>query len=290
MLDVRSVSFGYPGAAPVLDGATLSVARGTLTCLMGVNGCGKSTLLDCILGEHRIATRSVFVDGSDVARLRPVQLARMVSYVPQVHERSFPYTVEHIVSMGRTPWTGPGGSLDDDDRARVADALSLCGLARFAERPYTALSGGEMQMVMLARALVQDAPLILMDEPTAHLDFRNELLFLETIEDLVRASGVTVLMATHAPNQAFHLAAAGVPTRVALMHRGRVAREGSPREVLDAEALREVFGVEAAFMQQDGGLNGRPVRQIVPLRTVGRGDGIEKDGAANSPASSERER
>lgn len=285
ILSVEGVRFGYGDGRDVLAGVDLTVRRATLTCLMGVNGCGKSTLLDCVLGERVAWAGSVLVDGFDVRDLRPAQLARLVSYVPQVHERSFPYTVEHVVSMGRTPWTGAGGKLDEEDQAFVERALATCGLDQLATRPYTDLSGGEMQMVMLARALVQDTPLVLMDEPTAHLDFKNELLFLETIEDLVKRENVTVVMATHMPNQAFHLASAGVPTQVALMHEGRVVREGPPRDVLDAAALAHVFGVEAVLMERAHGPTGRPIRQIVPTRTIeraGRGDPSVDDRTENA--------
>lgn len=267
MLVVSDASFGY-GDAPVLDGVTLEVRKGTCTCLMGMNGCGKSTLLDCILGEHKLARGSVSVGGVPTRDLSPAKMARLVSYVPQVHERSFPYDVEHIVSMGRAAHLGGFGGMSEEDREIVWDAMRECAIDRFAARPYTSLSGGEMQMVMLARALAQRTPLVLMDEPTAHLDFRNEILFLETVERLVERKGATVLMATHAPNQAFHLATAGVSTRVALMGRGRIVREGPPRLVLDQKSLAEVFGVEACIMEQDMGGDERPLRQIVARRTV----------------------
>lgn len=272
MLEVRDVRFGYADGDEVLAGVTLEVRSGECMCLMGVNGCGKSTLLDCVLGAHRVLSGSIRVQGHDVRQLKPASLARMAAYVPQVHERSFPYEVEHIVLMGRTAHAQGLGAPDEGDAELARDALCACGIEHLAQRPYTSLSGGEMQMVMLARALVQEAPLILMDEPTAHLDFRNELLFLETVQRLVAESHVTVLMATHAPNQAFLLAQAGVPTRVALMHHGRVYREGAPRSVLDVKTLREVFGVHACLLEGFDGEGGRPVRQIAPLHTIGEGE------------------
>lgn len=267
MLEVSGLAFSY-GDAPVLSGIDLRVSRGTCTCLMGVNGCGKSTLIDCVLGENRPASGQVLIDGRPTAQLRPRQMAQLASYVPQVHERSFPYTVEQIVAMGLAADAG-WGAPDAEGMARVDEALAGCGIAHLAQRPYTALSGGQMQMTLLARALVQDAPLVLMDEPTAHLDFRNELVFLETVERLVLERGVTVLMATHAPNQAFHLAAAGVSTRVAVMDGGRVVAEGAPRQVLTEEMLASVFGIEARLVEASGRDEGeRTLRQIVPVRSM----------------------
>lgn len=289
MLAVQDLHFRYGAARKeTLSGASLTVDQGSCLCLMGVNGCGKSTLIDCILGENRPSSGSIRLCGEDALAMRPAQRARLMSYVPQVHERTFPYEVEHVVLMGRTAHAGvfeePGGGRD---LRLAAEALKACGISHLAHRPYTSLSGGEMQMVMLARALVQDAPLVVMDEPTAHLDFRNEMLFLETVERLVIRRGATVLMATHSPNQAFHLASSGVPTRVALMHQGVVYAQGSPREVLTASALQRVFGVYGCLLEHETSegspehriLSGRPIRQLVPLRAL-KDDGFaaEDDG------------
>ena len=269
LLAVQDVQFAYPEGHQVLKGVSLVVEPGSCLCLMGVNGCGKSTLIDCVLGENRISAGQIMLSGQDAQAMKPAARARLVAYVPQVHDRTFPYPVEHVVLMGCVArsggLTGPGNA---EDHAQVTAALEACGIAHLAERPYTSLSGGEMQMVMLARALVQDTPLIVMDEPTAHLDFHNELLFLEMVERLVLEQGVSVLMATHSPNQAFHLARSGVPTRVALMHEGRILRAGAPRKVLDTDALAEVFGVQGLIAELDLPESERLVRQVVALHTL----------------------
>lgn len=264
LLSVRDARFSYADdRAPVLDGASLEVAAGTCLCLMGMNGCGKSTLIDCILGEHRLSGGSIAVDGRDLAALSVRERARLISYVPQLHERTFPFTVRHLVLMGRTSLADGWGAPGADDEEAVDEALELCGIARLADRPCTALSGGEMQMVLLARALVQQAPLMLADEPTAHLDFKNELVFLETLERLVRERGCAVLMATHEPNQAFHLAEAGIDVRVVVMDAGRIRACGAPEDVLTEEAFARVFGVRAQVWRHDA------LSRVVPLSTVG---------------------
>ncbi len=268
ILRLDGVHFAYDHHKVLVD-VGLSVRRGTCTCLIGINGCGKSTLIDCVLGVLHPSAGEVSIDGAHVRHLKPARLARKVAYVPQIHERSFPYLVDHMVLMGRTAHSRLLSAPDRDDREFARRAIEECGIGHLAKRPCTSLSGGEMQMVLLARALAQDAPLILMDEPTAHLDFKNELLFLETIERLITARGVTVLMATHAPNQAFHLAEAGVSTRVAVMNRGRIWQEGPPRTVLTEEMLRAVYGIEAHLLECDPPPGGtRPIRQIVPRRTL----------------------
>ena len=266
-IQVDSVSFAYPGTdAPVLDGATLHARKGMVTCLMGVNGCGKSTLIDCILGENHIDSGAIAIDSTDAATIRPTELARKVSFVPQVHERTFPYRVRDVVLMGRTAYRGLLSSPGDDDHAIVEKALDDCGIAYLVDRSYTQLSGGETQMVLLARALAQQAPFILMDEPTAHLDFKNELFFLETVVRLVRGRGVGVLMATHAPNQAFYFEGKGVPTVCALMDVGRVRFSGAPSTVLTQENLRGLYGIRTEVVVANAG-DGAAFRQLVLVET-----------------------
>lgn len=281
MLSARDVCFSW-GDHRVLHDFSLEVERGSVACLMGVNGCGKSTFLDCVLGENKPSAGTIEVAGADTASLRATERARLLAYVPQIHERTFPYTVEHVVLMGRTVHQSGFGSADEEDRRLAVEALRVCGIERLRDRVCTALSGGEMQMVLLARALVQDTPLIVLDEPTAHLDFKNELVFLETVERLVRDAGVTVLMATHSPNQAFHLAAAGLNVQVALMSRGRVALRGNPEDVLSPQALLRYFGVHAGMagaVLGEGGADetrlavlAEGMRQIVPLATARKGE------------------
>ena len=273
-IDVAGVTFAYPGTGqPVLSGASLEARRGHVTCLMGVNGCGKSTLIDCVLGENRVSSGTISIDGEDAAGLSPEALARRVSFVPQVHERAFPYKVRDIVLMGRTAHIGLLGSPSEDDRAIVDDALRKCGIAHLADRPYTQLSGGETQMVLLARALAQQAPFVLMDEPTAHLDFKNELFFMETVVRLVREQGVGVLIATHSPNQAFYFEGKGVPTVCALMDAGRVRFVGAPSEVLTPENLRDLYGIRAQVIGVDAG-DGGIMKQLALIETGGVGDDL----------------
>lgn len=272
-VSIEDVIFAYPETEKaVLDHASLDAPSGTVTCLMGVNGCGKSTLIDCVLGVNRISGGSILVDGEDAATLRPAALARKLAYVPQVHDRAFPYRVRDVVLMGRTVHHGVLGAPGEEDRALVDESLARCGIAHLADRSYTQLSGGEMQMVLLARALAQATPFILMDEPTAHLDFKNELFFMETVASLVRDAGVGVLMATHSPNQAFFFEGSGVPCTCALMDAGRVRFSGAPSEVLTAANLRKLYGVRAQVVGADTG-DGRTLNQILLVATEGGSDG-----------------
>jgi len=266
IVTARAVTFTY-GDLVVVDDVCLELQRGEVLCLLGPNGSGKTTLLECILGLLAPARGEVTVDGLTVRGAQAAQLARLMAYVPQVHQRTFPYTVEQVVLMGRAAHVGTLGAPTERDRSIAVQAMRTDGVERFRARPYTQLSGGELQLVMIARALAQEAPLVIMDEPTTHLDLRNELLVLETIARLVHETTLTFIIATHLPNQALYLAAHGVTTRVALMTEGRLHAVGNPDEVLIPSNIRRVFGVDAQLI--DYQLTGeRRGRQVVPVGIV----------------------
>lgn len=276
LLQAREVNYSW-GNNLVLDHFSLELMQGCVVCLMGVNGCGKSTFLDCVLGENKPNAGSIEIKGSDITAMKAHERAQLLAYVPQKHEQTFPYTVKHLVAMGRMVYQSGFGSTDENDRSLVGEALLTCGIEHLKDRICTELSGGEMQMVLLARALVQDTPLIVLDEPTAHLDFKNELLFLETIESLVIDKNVSVLMATHSPNQAFHLSSAGLDVQVALMSQGKVVKAGKPEDILTPESLRHYFGVLACMAQgwvqsdeEDTTGEVTKIQQIVPVGTIAK--------------------
>lgn len=253
---------------PLLTDVSFKVKPGRLYCLMGANGCGKTTLINCILGIHRQDSGAVYVGGDDARKLRPAELAERVSFVPQTHEKTFPYTVEQIVMMGQSVYVdamrGPG----EYERAVVADVLQRTGIAHLADRPYTQISGGELQLVMLARALAQQAPVIIMDEPSAHLDFRNELVFMETVASLIRDEGTAVLMATHSPNHPFFFERSGIDTQVLALAGGRLCCSGIPSEILTEEHIREIYGIQARVLTADNDDDSGDIRQIVPIKTI----------------------
>lgn len=253
---------------PLLSDISFTIEPNRLYCLMGANGCGKTTLINCILGMHRQESGVVYVGGADARKLRPAELAVRAAFVPQTHEKTFPYTVEQIVMMGRSVYAdalrGPG----ECERAIVADVLQRTGIVHLADRPYTQISGGELQLVMLARALAQQAPVIIMDEPSAHLDFRNELVFMETVASLIRDEETAVLMATHSPNHPFFFERSGIDTQVLALADGRLRYTGTPSEILTEERIREIYGIQARVLTADDAGGDGVIRQIVPLKTI----------------------
>lgn len=266
LMHVIDASFSY-GTGDIFSRISFSVSPGELFCLLGPNGCGKTTLLDCMLGSLKLKAGDIRLDGKSITGMRPGQLARSVAYVPQKHDRTFPYTVRDIVKMGRAAYIGLFGTPSRSDEQAADEALETVGISHLRQRPYTQISGGESQLVMIARALAQATPIIIMDEPTAHLDFRHELVIMETVARLVRAKGISVIMATHFPNHAFYFQNNGVATRVALLHEGSFLAAGAPDDILSEQNMERLYGVRTKLLTCNGS-GAQTIKQIIPLGTV----------------------
>jgi iron complex transport system ATP-binding protein len=249
ILRTERLDFGYP-RFPVGRGVDLEIRPGEVLCLLGPNGCGKTTLFKTILGLIPRQGGRILLDAEDLARLDRRTIARRMAYVPQAHAAVFPYSVRDMVLMGRTVHRGLFSSPGQDDRARAEAALAQMGIAALAERDYTRISGGQRQLALIARALAQDAGLVVMDEPTASLDFGNQVLVLKEVRRLA-AAGLGVVLSTHNPDHAFACA-----SRVHLLADGATRAAGVPREVLTPEVLTRTYGVPVAVEQL---ANGQPV-------------------------------
>ncbi len=265
LIQANQASFSY-GSHAVFKGLSFTLFPGQILCLLGPNGCGKTTLLDCILGLHRLQSGSIKINNRDSKAYKPGQIARLIAYVPQKHEPTFPYRVHQIVTMGRAAHLGLFESPSRADLNIAEAALNDMGIGYLKDRPYTRLSGGETQLVMIARALVQQAPLVIMDEPTAHLDFRYELKIMEVIKRLVKENGLSILMATHFPNHAFFFENAGLNTGIALLHKGEFLATGSPADVLTENNIETLYGIHADVITVKNG-HGKTMKQIIPLGT-----------------------
>jgi iron complex transport system ATP-binding protein len=266
MLTLTNAGFSH-GQQVIFKAVNLSVSRGETFCLLGPNGCGKTTLIDCILGFHQLAQGQITLKAGVVGRLSPRQIARIMAYVPQTQTLNFSFSVLDILLMGRTPhlpfYSSPGTA----DIQRAEQLLDSVHLAHLKDRDYTRLSGGERQLVMILRALIQETPVIVMDEPTAHLDFKNELIVLETIVNLIKEKGITLVMATHFPNHAFYFENAGIPVKVGFMNQQHLHLAGSPSQALTQENLACFYGVRTSVTSQT--LPGKgTLKQIIPLHTM----------------------
>ncbi|MCL4182167.1 MAG: ABC transporter ATP-binding protein [Burkholderiaceae bacterium] len=237
VLRARSLAFGHHGR-PLGDPVSLEIGAGEVLCLLGPNGCGKTTLFRTVLGLVPALGGSVEIAGRDLVRVSRMELARCVAYVPQAHAGVFAYAVEDVVLMGRAARLGPFSMPSRADRAIALDALQRLGVAHLRLRAYTEISGGERQLVLIARALAQQAPLVVMDEPTASLDFGNQSRVLREIATL-RDRGMAVFLSTHQPEHALRIA-----DRVALMKAGCLLAQGPARSVMSAEALAALYGLD----------------------------------------------
>lgn len=266
IIEVHNATFGY-GKENIFRDISFSVTKGEVFCLLGPNGSGKTTLLDCVLGTNKLNSGNIKVNGKNIASYNPRKLAQQISYVPQRHECAFPYRVIDVTMMGRAPYTGIFSAPSKNDRKIARKALKLTGIYHLRRRPYTQLSGGELQLVMIARALAQNTSVIVMDEPTAHLDFRHELVVLETIMNLVKEKEISVLMATHFPNHAFYFDDNNLKINIALLKNGQFIANGRPGEMLNEEIIEDLYGVKSSlFFYSENNQNDR--RRIIPLKTV----------------------
>ena len=246
VLEARDLGYRI-GGREVLGGVSLALAAGDLVALLGANGSGKTTLLRLLLGLARPESGQVLLDGRPLTAQTRRAIARRMAYVPQAHVPTFPFTVREIVAMGRTPDVGLGGRLRPEDDAAVCEALTRFGLLEVAERSYAALSGGERQAVLVARALVQGARILIMDEPTASLDLGQQTRLMTQLTGLA-GEGHAILMSTHQPELALRWF-----NRSVLLHRGAVLSDGSPRATLTPKSLSDLYGVDVRLVEaQDG--------------------------------------
>ncbi|HWP95756.1 MAG TPA: ABC transporter ATP-binding protein [Syntrophomonadaceae bacterium] len=269
LLSIQGASFSYvKDSESIFQDIAFEVDQGQVFCLLGPNGCGKTTLLDCILGLNRLRQGRIMIQGKDLSKFPSGQIARHVAYVPQHHQGTFPYTVLEMVKMGRAAYTGRFSSPAAEDKRIAKEALAKVGFSHLRHRPFTQLSGGESQLVLVARALAQKTTIIIMDEPTAHLDFRHEMVVMETIVDLVKTEDVSVIMATHFPNHVFYFENQGTPVTCALMHNKGFLALGQAGQVLSEANMQTLYGVNTRLVNLPWD-NHRQLKHLIPVSTMG---------------------
>jgi cobalamin transport system ATP-binding protein len=271
-LEFDSVSFAYHRAR-ALEGVSFHVAPGEMVGLLGPNGAGKSTILKLAAGTLRPQAGRVCLLGDEASRLPRREAARRVAVVPQEFTVQFPYTVRQIVEMGRTPRLNLLGTLGAEDHTAVASALATTNIAHLADRVFNELSGGERQRVLLALALAQEGHILLLDEPTAHLDIRWQIETLELLRRLNAERGLTILAALHDLNLA-----ARYFSRLILLNK-RVVADGPPSRALERELLGAVYGAAVTV----GVLGGEEHLSVLPPGHTWKGASTSVDGASPPP-------
>ena len=245
-LTVENMSFSY-GKHPVLHELTFTAEAGELLAILGPNGVGKTTLFKCVMGQERKYSGRIAADGADLAALTPRERAHRVAAIPQAHPLSFRYSAFDMVLMGTSHTLSPFNLPGEKERAAARGAMARVNIEHLAERPFAHLSGGEQQLVFIARALAQQAKILLMDEPTASLDYGNRLHVLGVVRNLSRA-GYTILLSTHDPQHALWYA-----DRALALQEGRILALGTPRKIVTADLLQQLYGRRIDLVETEQG-------------------------------------
>ncbi len=268
MLEIRDLHFDY-GTRHVLSGVNLTAGEGDLIFLLGPNGVGKTTLFRCILGILTGYKGEILIDGESTAGLPAKKLASLVAYIPQIHNPAFSYSVLDMVLMGTNKQLNVFQSPGQTEKEIAREALEQVGMKEDSEREFDRLSGGEQQLVLVARALAQQTQILLMDEPTSSLDYGNQMLVLHQVTSLAK-EGYTILLSCHNPQQAILYA-----DRVTAMSGGTIIRDGSPREVMTEELMKELYGTDTKFVSTEYGVFIAPAEEDQQIEAAQKDPQIE---------------
>lgn len=258
MLEIINASCGYQKRTEtktVLENFNLTLEKGQLMCLLGANGAGKTTVFKTILGSLPLLAGGILIDGTPISQMDQKTRASKIAYVPQQHTPPFPYTVLQVVEMGRCIHVSSFASPTPADTRKAEETLCRLGIGHLKDAVYTELSGGERQLVLIARALAQEAEYLLLDEPTASLDYGNQIRLLREIRNLADG-GIGVCMILHDPKQALLLDR----DVTVILDKGRTLR-GKARQVITPQLLEELYHVQAELKSWTDAA-GNPVRSI----------------------------
>jgi iron complex transport system ATP-binding protein len=249
-LCIRQAEYHYDfGKSHGFKDINFDLTEPGIMSILGPNGCGKTTLLKCIDGLMKLHKGSISINGKDLSSLSRVEIAKAIGYVPQFHQPSFAFSVLDAVVVGRAPHIGFFDAPKKEDILIAKQALETMGISYLADAPYTQLSGGERQMVLIARILAQQPSLLLLDEPTSHLDFGNQIKLLSTLQKLA-STGLPIIMTSHFPDHAFL-----VSNKVALMKHGKLIDVGHPDKIVTESNLEDVYRIKVKIVDVDVGVN-----------------------------------
>jgi iron complex transport system ATP-binding protein len=245
-IKLDNLSFSY-GSTPIFKDINLVIDKPELVCILGPNGAGKSTLMHCMNKLQTPTSGTVYLDGKDLASYSLKELAKLVSFVPHSEDTTFSMTVLDTVLMGRMPHTGT--IMSQEDVLIAAENIKLLGMQDFAMHGFDELSAGQHQKVMIARSLTQEPKVMLLDEPTANLDVKFQMLVMRLLRDVARLKGITVVTICHDLNVTSMYA-----DRVVMLYDHRIYADGTPREVLTVDNIRTLYGIECQIID----IQGRP--------------------------------
>ena len=261
LLEVQNLRCGYGKRheIEIIHGVSFSVDTDEFVCVIGANGCGKTTILKALMGLLPATEGTISVRGQDIANMHETERAKHFAYIPQAHIPPFPFSVSDVVIMGRTPYINRLARITERDRVVAYQSIELLGITDLAHKAYTTLSGGQQQLVLIARALTQQSDILVMDEPTASLDFGNQQMVLSRVKTLARM-GKAVVMVTHDPDQALFCA-----DRVIVMDEGEIIADGTPGACITTEMLHRIYNTNARVI--DVAVEpGKTERVCIPFR------------------------
>lgn len=254
---IQNLSCGY-SSNMVIKNISLDIDSNTLLCVLGPNGVGKSTLFKCILGLLPYKQGTITINGKNQKELTNKELAKSIAYIPQSHMPNFSYTVLDVVLMGTTCQVATLRSPGREQYEMAEEALEKVGIAHLRDRGYTRISGGERQLVLIARALAQQAKILIMDEPTANLDYGNQVRILQCVKDLAGA-GYTIIQSTHNPDQAFIYA-----DEVLALRDGEVLSHGTPLNMITEGLVKTLYNIDISLES----LCGDKIRVCIPKSAI----------------------
>lgn len=249
---VKDLHFSY-GRNHVLQGVSFSADSGDFICLLGENGAGKTTLFRCMLGFLKGYTGEILIDGAPQKSYSVRALARKAAYIPQAHAPTFNYTVLQTVLMGTTAQLGRYASPGKKEEKKAEECLERLGIRHLAGRGFARISGGERQLVLIARALAQDSRVLIMDEPTANLDYGNQIRVMQQVQALA-GEGYLILLSTHNPEHALLYS-----HKVLVLREGKTDLYGETRRILSAPVISDLYGIPVKVHQLDTGAGKLPV-------------------------------
>lgn len=245
VIEVQNLFFGYKNN-DVLKGVSFSVEKGVLCGLFGPNGSGKTTLFKCCLNFLKQASGKVFINGKESSVLSVSEMAKIVSYVPQEHKPSFPFTVREIVLMGRSPYMGGIFGLNQRDYEAADMAMDMLGISHLADIPAVHLSGGQRQLALIARAVAQNTPVMFLDEPTSALDFSNQIMIWRVLKKIT-SQGITIIACSHEPNHILWFC-----DKAVAVSKGSIIASGNADCVITEQILSDMYGSRYSIAESDG--------------------------------------
>lgn len=245
LMEMVDGTFSYKNNGNIFENINFGVEKEDVFCILGANGTGKTTMIKCLNGLLKLSSGKVLLNNKDIYSLNHAAIAKNIGYIPQIHNSTFSFTVLDVVLMGRAPHLDIFSSPSKKDIKIAENSLKSLNIYHMRDKVYTEISGGEQQLVFIARVLTQEPQILILDEPTSHLDFGNQIRTLNIIEKLAK-NGLSVIMSSHFPDHAFLSA-----NKVAIMKGKDFIDVGTPEEVVTEENMQKAYGIKVKIADMD---------------------------------------